>query len=121
MNENITPPVSEATPVVTLTPQAVAKIKALTAGDPQAVGKSLRIFLEAGGCSGYQYGFAYDNKKEGDHVISADGIDVLVDAESGAMLQGSIVDYKEDFGSEGFAIQNPNVKKSCGCGNSVEV
>ena len=108
-------------PVVTLTPNAVAKIKSLTENDPQAQGKSLRVYLEAGGCSGYQYGFTYDEKKDGDNVISCDGISVIIDAKSAELLKGSVIDYKEDFGGEGFAIQNPNVKKSCGCGNSVEI
>ena len=108
-------------PVVTLTPNAVAKIKSFIANDPNAAGKSLRIFLEAGGCSGYQYGFVYAEKKEGDQIISSEGISVIIDSESAQMLKGSVIDYKEDFGSEGFAIQNPNVKKSCGCGHSVEI
>ena len=113
--------IENANSVVTLTPNAVAKIKSLAAGDPQAQGKSLRIYLEAGGCSGYQYGFTYDHKKEGDEVISSDGISVIIDSQSANLLKGSVIDYKEDFGGEGFAIQNPNVKKSCGCGNSVEI
>ena len=107
--------------VVSLTPNAVAKIKEMTISDPAAQGKALRIYLEAGGCSGYQYGFTYDVKKEGDHVLASDGIEVVIDAKSGELLKGSVVDYKTDFGGEGFAIQNPNVKKSCGCGSSVEI
>ena len=108
-------------PLVSLTANAVSKIKSLTANDPQAQGKSLRIYLEAGGCSGYQYGFACDGKKEGDMVLSEEGISVVIDADSAKLLAGSVVDYKEDFGGAGFVIQNPNVKKSCGCGNSVEI
>lgn len=111
----------ETSAVVSLTPNAVNKIKELTSSDPAAKGKALRIYLEAGGCSGYQYGFAYDDKKEGDHVLASDGIEVVIDAKSGELLKGSTIDYKVDFGGEGFAIQNPNVKKSCGCGNSVEI
>ncbi len=108
-------------PSVTLTANAITKIKSLTANDPQAAGKSLRVFLEAGGCSGYQYAFTYDNKKEDDHSYHFDGVDLLIDTKSAELLKGSVIDYKEDFGGEGFAIQNPNVKKSCGCGNSVEI
>ncbi len=107
--------------MVTLTPNAVAKIKELTSSDPQAAGKSLRILLEEGGCSGYQYGFSYSDKKENDQVLSSDGISVLIDPDSAERLKGSVIDYKTDFGSEGFAIENPNVKKSCGCGKSVEL
>ncbi len=108
-------------PAVTLTAGAIAKIKSLTANDPQSAGKSLRIFLETGGCSGFQYGFTYDTQKDGDNVNQFDGVSVLIDAKSAELLKGSVIDYKEDFGGEGFAIQNPNVKKSCGCGNSVEI
>lgn len=106
-------------PLVTLTPKAIEKIKTLTTNDPQAKGKALRILLEAGGCSGYQYGFVYDDKKEGDYLLSYDAISVVIDANSAEYLRGSTIDYKEDFGSEGFEILNPNVKKSCGCGHSV--
>ncbi len=108
-------------PSVTLTANAIAKVKSLAANDPNAAGKSLRILLESGGCSGYQYGFTYDNKKDGDESYHFDGVDVIIDTKSAELLKGSVIDYKEDFGGEGFAIQNPNVKKSCGCGNSVEI
>ena len=108
-------------PLVTLTPKAIEKIKSLTQNDPQSSGKSLRVLLESGGCSGYQYGFTYDEKKEGDHLIASDGVSVIIDPQSAELLKGSVIDYHEDFSGEGFAIQNPNVKKSCGCGNSVEI
>ena len=107
--------------VVSLTPGAIAKIKSLTENDPAAKGKSLRVYLEAGGCSGFQYGFTYDDKKDDDQVLTSEGISVVIDPKSADLLKGSVIDYKEDFGGEGFAIQNPNVKKSCGCGNSVEI
>ena len=83
---------NETENIVSLTANAVAKIKELTQSDPQAAGKSLRIYLESGGCSGYQYGFAYDAKKEGDHVIATDGIEVLLDDESARLLKGSVID-----------------------------
>ncbi len=110
-----------ASPIVTLTPNSIAKVKSLMATDPQAQGKNLRVFMEAGGCSGYQYGFTFDEKKQGDLEASFEGVTVLIDAQSAEHLKGSVIDYTEDFSGEGFAIQNPNVKKSCGCGNSVEV
>jgi iron-sulfur cluster assembly accessory protein len=106
--------------ILTLTPGAIAKVKEIAASDPQAQGKSLRIFLEAGGCSGYQYGFTFDEKRDGDNVLDFEGTSVLVDGQSAKLLQGSVIDYKEDFGGEGFSIQNPNAKQSCGCGKSAE-
>ncbi|OGR80462.1 MAG: hypothetical protein A3I11_09055 [Elusimicrobia bacterium RIFCSPLOWO2_02_FULL_39_32] len=107
--------------IITLTPNTVSKVKEIASQDPQNEGKSFRIFLEAGGCSGYQYGFTFDTKKEGDQELSFEGLNVLLDPQSALALKGSVIDYKEDFGGEGFSIQNPNVKKSCGCGHSVEI
>ncbi len=117
MNETI----QTTQPILTLTPNAVTKLKSMAEADPQAKGKSVRIYLEAGGCSGYQYGFSFDDKKEGDNILTVGDMTILVDPQSAQQLKGSVVDYKEDFGGEGFAISNPNVKKSCGCGNSVEI
>ncbi|MBI3013192.1 MAG: iron-sulfur cluster assembly accessory protein [Elusimicrobia bacterium] len=108
-------------PVVTLTPATIAKVKEFQSKDSQAAGKAMRVFLEAGGCSGFQYGFTFDAKKEGDHEMTVDGVTVLIDPQSAVQLKGSVIDYKEDIGGEGFSIQNPNVKKSCGCGHSVEI
>ena len=103
---------------ITLSAGAVAKIKSLTESDPAAKGKALRICLEAGGCSGYQYGFTYDDKKADDQVISSEGISVVIDPKSADLLKGSVIDYKEDFSGAGFSISNPNAKSSCGCGKS---
>jgi iron-sulfur cluster assembly accessory protein len=105
---------------VTLTDKAITKIKDLVSQDQTTAGKALRIFVESGGCSGYSYGFRFDDPKDTDTKQSYEGFQLIIDQESGKLLQGSTVDYKEDFGSEGFAIQNPNAKKSCGCGNSFE-
>ena len=106
---------------VTLTDKAVLKIKELYANDPSLTGKSLRISVESGGCSSYSYAFKYDDSvADNDQKQEFDGVKLIIDPESGGLLAGSIVDYKEDFGAEGFAIQNPNAKKSCGCGNSFE-
>jgi iron-sulfur cluster assembly accessory protein len=108
------------TQVVNLTDKAVAKIKEFFTQDPELKGKSLRVFVEGGGCSGKSYGFRFDDAKAEDATQSYDGFNLIVDPESGKLLTGSTIDYKEEFGSEGFAIQNPNAKKSCGCGNSFE-
>ena len=103
---------------VTLTPAAIAKIKTFFTEEPAAKGKSLRVAVERGGCSGYSYAFMFDEKKDGDIETSYEGFTVLIDAESGKFLKGSVIDYHEDVAGQGFKIQNPNVKKSCGCGNS---
>ena len=105
----------------TLTARAQKKVVEFFASDPESKGKSLRISLEPGGCSGFQYAFSFDTKKAGDTEIACEGFSVLIGPESAPQLQGSIIDYSEDATSAGFKISNPNVKKSCGCGNSVEI
>jgi iron-sulfur cluster assembly protein len=106
--------------MLTLTEAAIKKVKEFYAADQSIQGKALRVFVEKGGCSGYQYGFAFDEKKEGDAELPVGGLQVVVDPQSGALLEGSVIDYKEDFSGAGFAISNPKAKKSCGCGNSFE-
>jgi iron-sulfur cluster assembly protein len=105
---------------VTLTDQAVQKIKELYTSDPQLSGKALRIYIEKGGCSGYSYGFKFDEAGAADAQQDYEGFKLVIDPDSSKMLEGSTVDYKTDFGQEGFAINNPNAKKSCGCGNSFD-
>jgi len=104
--------------MVTLTEGAINKVKEFYAQDKTIQGKSLRVLVEKGGCSSYQYGFVFDDKKEGDAELVLDGLTVLMDPQSASLLQGSVIDYKEDFTSSGFSISNPNAKSSCGCGRS---
>jgi len=104
--------------LLSLTPAAEKKVQELFAADPDSKGKSLRIGLEPGGCSGFQYAFAFDAKKDGDVEIPCEGFSVLVDGQSAPYLRGSVVDYSESAEAAGFKIGNPNVKKSCGCGQS---
>lgn len=104
--------------MVTLTPSAVDKIKSFFETEESAKGKALRIAVEKGGCSGYQYAFLFDDKKDGDEAATYEGFNVVIDSESNKFLSGSTIDYREDMTGSGFKIHNPNVKKSCGCGNS---
>jgi iron-sulfur cluster assembly accessory protein len=106
---------------VTLTNGAISKIKEFYAQDKTLAGKPLRVYVETGGCSGYSYGFKFDDAAPTDAKQDYDGFSVVVDPETEKKISGSTIDYKEDFGQEGFAISNPNAKKSCGCGNSFEV
>ncbi len=106
--------------MLTLTENAIKKVKEFYETDQSLQGKPLRVFVEKGGCSGFQYGFAFDDKKDGDIELPVTELKVIVDHESSEMLKGSVIDYKEDFSGSGFAITNPNAKKSCGCGNSFE-
>lgn len=104
----------------TLTDGAIKKVKEFYTQDPSIQGKPLRVFVEKGGCSSYQYGFAFDDLKTGDSELDLGGLKVIVDPNSAPLLQGSVIDYKEEFGGSGFSIANPNAKGSCGCGKSFE-
>jgi iron-sulfur cluster insertion protein len=82
----------------------------------------LRVFVQGGGCSGMQYGFALETEQnEDDFVIEQQGVKYLVDAMSMQYLQGATIDYKEDFEGSNFVISNPNAQTSCGCGSSFSV
>ncbi len=104
--------------MLTLTEGAITKVKEFFASEPTAKGKSLRVGVEPGGCSGYEYSFSFDDKKEGDAELPFDGFKVLVSPQSAPFLQGSEIDYSDDAACAGFKIENPNVKSSCGCGKS---
>ena len=104
----------------TLTEGAVKKVKTFYEEDQSIQGKPLRVFVEKGGCSSYQYGFAFDEKKDGDTEIALSDLKVIVDPQSVPLLAGVVIDYKEDFSGSGFTVSNPNAKKSCGCGKSFD-
>ena len=87
---------------------------------PDSEGKPLRIFVQGGGCSGFQYGFQFDEKKEDDNVIEQGGITVLVDPQSAGYLKDAVVNYIEDFRGAGFSVENPNSTGGCGCGKSFQ-
>ena len=107
--------------LVTLTDAAVAKIRGYLDEDKSLAGKSLRIFVQEGGCSGMEYGFGFDDRQDADLVVASSGFDVVVDPRSAEMLRGSSVDYVSGLEGEGFAVENPNATHSCGCGHSFSV
>jgi iron-sulfur cluster insertion protein len=79
----------------------------------------LRVFVSGGGCSGFQYGFTFDeNEEEGDTCIENQGVKLLVDPTSIQYLAGAEIDYKEDLEGAQFVIRNPNASTTCGCGSS---
>jgi len=79
----------------------------------------LRIFVSGGGCSGFQYGFTFDEEvKSDDTVVESHGVKLLVDAMSLDLLKGAEVDYQTSLQGESFVIRNPNAASSCGCGKS---
>jgi len=106
-------------PVIRVTENAAAEVKSLRAS-PENAGKTLRIFVEQGGCSGMQYGMVFDEKRDGDLVSEQNGVAVLVDPISAPYLRGTVVDFSDALTGGGFKISNPNARQSCGCGKSFE-
>jgi len=113
-------PITTGTPdaLLSLTDKAVEKVKYFASTMPDSAGKPLRIFVQGGGCSGFQYGFTFDEKRENDAVIETGGVQVVVDPQSATYLKDSKVDYVEDFRGAGFSVTNPNATGGCGCGKS---
>jgi iron-sulfur cluster assembly accessory protein len=105
-------------PVVTLTPSAAEYVKGLLAKEDEPAGKALRIFVEGGGCSGFQYGMTFDAPKDDDVSMEFHGVRVLVDPFSADRLRGATVDFVNGLNGAGFKITNPNAKSGCGCGKS---
>jgi iron-sulfur cluster assembly accessory protein len=91
------------------------------AEEPEGEATVLRIAVQGGGCSGFEYALGFDSgAQQGDHEIDAVGVPVVVDPFSAPYLQGTEIDFVEGL-QGGFAINNPNVKSSCGCGHSFQV
>jgi len=104
--------------MITITESAVAKIRDIIAEENNPSLK-LRVFVQGGGCSGFQYGFTLDDTQaEDDWTLDINGIQVLVDSMSGGYLQGAEIDYKDDVMGSSFSINNPNAQTTCGCGSS---
>ena len=114
------PDVSMPDPLV-FTDAAAAKVAALITeeGNPDL---KLRVFVQGGGCSGFQYGFTFDEAvNEDDTTMSKNGVSLLIDAMSYQYLIGAEIDYKEDLQGAQFVIKNPNASTTCGCGSSFTV
>ena len=108
-------------PVVTLTENAASKFKELAAQEPVGEAEVLRIAIQGGGCSGFQYALGFDRgPQDGDNEIETHGVRVVVDPHSAPYLQGAEVDFVDALMGAGFAINNPNVVASCGCGSSFQ-
>ncbi len=110
-----------ADPLVRLSEKALEKLLEFRKSTPGAGDKHFRVFVEGGGCSGYQYGYTFDTPRDGDEIIDTGSIWVLLDPASLQYLKGATVDYVESFGGGGFSVKNPNASSSCGCGTSFSV
>ena len=100
---------------------AAGKVKALV-DEEENDSLKLRVFVTGGGCSGFEYGFTFDEDVEDDDTqIDKGGVALLIDALSYQYLAGSVIDYKEDLQGSRFVVTNPNAVTTCGCGNSFSI
>jgi iron-sulfur cluster assembly protein/iron-sulfur cluster insertion protein len=106
--------------ILTITENAAGQIKTILTTEKENVGKHLRVYVEAGGCSGMQYGMVFDEKRDDDLTSEYFGVTVLVDPFSANYLRGSTIDFADGLNGAGFKIKNPNARQSCGCGKSFE-
>src|ERR671919_2754783 len=109
------------TEMVTVTEKAAAKIRELMAEEPAGDISVLRVAIEGGGCSGFQYALGFDRgPQDGDNEVEVNGVRVVIDPFSAPYLAGSEIDFVDALMGAGFAINNPNVQAACGCGSSFQ-
>lgn len=107
------------TPVLSVTPVAVQKIRGLIAEKQLSEEYGLRVFVAGGGCSGMQYGMAFENSpRADDRIVEVDGVKLVVDPISLPYVMGSSIDFVDSLMGGGFRIDNPNAVSTCGCGHS---
>ena len=105
--------------MINITTNAAQKVKTILEQEKESIpAGGLRIYVQGGGCSGFQYGMVLDEAADGDQIFEREGVKVIIDHMSLRYLEGAEVDYKEDLMGGGFAIKNPNATSSCGCGHS---
>lgn len=111
-------PVPAAEPLVTLTEAAAAKVQELRSREGKTDAR-LRLFVKSGGCSGFSYGLAFDDRvADDDRIEDHAGVPVVIDAFSAQYVDGAEIDYVDSLMGSGFAINNPNAVSSCACGSS---
>jgi iron-sulfur cluster assembly accessory protein len=103
--------------MITLTPRAAQQIRTMKS-EPNAPTKRLRVLVESGGCSGFQYGMSFDEPKPDDTELASEGVAILIDPASLAYMNGSSIDFDDGLHGKGFEIKNPNAQSTCGCGKS---
>jgi len=94
--------------MISFSESAIAKVHEFSTSMPEAEGKNLRIFIQGVGCSGFSYGFTFDDKRDDDTIVDAGDLQVLVDPHSAPHLTGASVDFTEDQRGSGFTVENPN-------------
>lgn len=103
--------------MITLTARAARQVQAMQAACA-APARRLRVLVESGGCSGFQYGMSFDEAKPDDVQFESEGVALIVDPTSFAYLQGASIDFDDGLHGKGFEIRNPNAQSTCGCGKS---
>jgi iron-sulfur cluster assembly accessory protein len=106
--------------MLTLTQVAAEKVKAIMKSEGAPADHGLRVSVMGGGCSGFQYRLLFDAAKEGDEILELNGVRLMVDPKSLLYLVGTEVDFVDGLNGSGFTLKNPNVKGSCGCGQSFQ-
>jgi len=104
--------------MITLTEQAATAITRMRAERGASEDQHLRVYIEAGGCSGLEYAMAFATAEEGDHQMESHGVTFLVDDRSLTKLDGSEIHFDDGLTGKGFEIRNPNAASTCGCGKS---
>ena len=105
---------------ISISESAARRVAHILKGEPE--GSMLRVSVEGGGCSGFQYKFGFDrNQADDDLVIERDGVAVLIDSVSVPFLEGSQIDFVSDLMGQAFKVTNPNATASCGCGTSFSI
>ena len=108
--------------IVSLSERAASKVRELMSDEPAGEAEVLRVAIQGGGCSGFQYGLGFDRgAQEGDHEFEAYGVRVVVDPFSAPYLSGASIDWLDGLQESGFKIENPHATSSCGCGHSFQV
>jgi len=103
--------------MIILSPRAAYRVREMQA-ELNSPAKKLRVFVESGGCSGFQYGMSFDEPKTDDTQLESEGVPILLDPASLAYLSGSTIDFDDGLHGKGFDIKNPNATSTCGCGKS---
>jgi iron-sulfur cluster assembly accessory protein len=116
------PEVDRQDTLVSLTPTAADKIRELMAEDPDSKSAVLRVAIQGGGCSGFQYGLGFDaGPVDDDETLEQHGVTIVIDPYSAPYLKGATIDFLSGLEESGFKIDNPNAQASCGCGHSFTV